>query len=181
MSTIRSPRGAHRASDEAVPRSGPSASTVGFQRLVRSVCSIHKSAACYALIVRLLEYSYVVSKPLHEPTFLILTALLPAPLHGYGLLSDIERLTGGRVRLRVGTLYAALDRLTDEGLVEVDSEETVNGRLRRTYCVTAAGSAALSAESDRMIALGNAARARLRGRPAAGAAAAAGLSIDGAR
>ena len=110
------------------------------------------------------------SKPLHEPTFLILTALLGGPLHGYALLSEVESISGGRVRLRVGTLYAALDRLAEEGLVAVASEEVVNGRLRRTYRVTAAGSETLAAEVDRMTALAKKARARLPGRFAAGAA-----------
>jgi PadR family transcriptional regulator PadR len=110
------------------------------------------------------------TKPLQEPTFLILLALQDAPLHGYALLAEIEGVTRGRVRLRVGTLYAALDRLTDDGLVAVHSEDTVNGRLRRTYRITATGSAALSAEADRMSTLAMTARARLHGLTAAGAA-----------
>jgi PadR family transcriptional regulator, regulatory protein PadR len=113
----------------------------------------------------------LMGKPLQEPTFLILTALLDEPLHGYALLSEIESLTRGRVRLRVGTLYAALDRLTDEGLVAVDAEGTVNGRLRRTYRVTTTGTLALSADADRMAALATRARARLRGRVVAAATA----------
>jgi DNA-binding PadR family transcriptional regulator len=40
------------------------------------------------------------------------------------------------VRLRAGTLYAALDRLADEKLVEVDREEVVDARLRRYYRLT---------------------------------------------
>ena len=62
------------------------------------------------------------SKPLQEPTFLVLTALLGEPLHGCALLGEVESVSDGRVRLRVGTLYAALDRLTEEGLVAVESE-----------------------------------------------------------
>ena len=113
------------------------------------------------------------SKPLHEPTFLILTALLGGPLHGYALLAEIESVSDGRVRLRVGTLYAALDRLTEEGLVAVESEEVVNGRLRRIYRVTAAGSETLAVEVDRMTDLAKKARAQLPGRFKAGAAAVA--------
>ena len=44
----------------------------------------------------------------------------------------------------------ALDRLTDEGLVEVDREETVDGRLRRYYRLTDPGIAALAAEAEQM-------------------------------
>ena len=104
------------------------------------------------------------TKPLQEPTFLILSALLTGPLHGYALLSAVEDETGGRVRLRVGTLYAALDRLTAEGLVEVHAEETVNGRLRRTYRLTSAGSLSVAGDAERMMALARRAQARLRNR-----------------
>ena len=99
---------------------------------------------------------------MQEPTLLILTALVAEPMHGYALISEIEKASESRVRLRVGTLYAALDRLTQEGLVEVDSEEVVNGRLRRTYRVTGAGASALAEEADRMASLARRARTRLR-------------------
>lgn len=114
------------------------------------------------------------TKPLQEPTFLILTALLRGPLHGYALLGEVENVSDGRVRLRVGTMYAALDRLTSEGLVEVESEEIVSGRLRRTYRVTNAGSRAVAVEVDRMSTLAHSARVRLRGRLGAGPASLAG-------
>jgi DNA-binding PadR family transcriptional regulator len=83
-------------------------------------------------------------------------------MHGYAVISEVDRASVGRVRLRVGTLYAALDRLTQEGLVEVESEEVVRGRLRRTYRVTGAGADALSEEAERMAALARRARTRLR-------------------
>ncbi len=66
------------------------------------------------------------SSPLREPTFLILTALAESPQHGYGIMTDVERISGGRVKLRPGTLYAALDRVVAEGLVEADREEVVD-------------------------------------------------------
>jgi len=46
--------------------------------------------------------------PLREPTFLILTALARTPQHGYGILQDVAGISGGRVHLKAGTLYAAL-------------------------------------------------------------------------
>ena len=55
------------------------------------------------------------------------------------------------MRLAVGTLYAALDRLRDAGLVEVDHEEVVDGRARRYYRLTGAGREALRAEATRMV------------------------------
>jgi DNA-binding PadR family transcriptional regulator len=103
-------------------------------------------------------------KPLQEPTFLILTALLGRPQHGYALLAEIERLSAGRVSLRVGTLYAALERLLGEGLIVVDAEEVVNGRLRRTYSLTSSGARTVADEATRMAELAEAARRRIRSR-----------------
>jgi PadR family transcriptional regulator len=88
--------------------------------------------------------------PMREPTYFVLAALLRGPLHGYAIMKRTEELSGGRVRLATGTLYTALDRLTAEGHVELVSEETVGGRMRRTYGLTEGGSAALRAEAVRM-------------------------------
>ncbi|MGW3787607.1 PadR family transcriptional regulator [Micromonospora chokoriensis] len=104
--------------------------------------------------------------PLREPTFLILTALAREPMHGYGIISDVAALSGGRLALRPGTLYGALDRLTDEGLVERDHEEVVEGRLRRYYRLTEAGRSVLTAETERLRRNVEAASQRLRARPA---------------
>ena len=90
------------------------------------------------------------SPPMREPTYFVLAALLAGPLHGYAIIKRAEELSGGRVRLATGTLYTALDRLTAEGHVELVSEGTVGGRVRRTYGLTESGSAALRAEAQRM-------------------------------
>jgi DNA-binding PadR family transcriptional regulator len=87
---------------------------------------------------------------MREPTFLILTALAGPPLHGYGIMRQVEELSRGRVKLSAGTLYAALDRLSDEALVAVEREEAVDGRLRRYYRLTEQGSAALGSEAARL-------------------------------
>ena len=65
-------------------------------------------------------------------------------------MTDVADISAGRVRLRAGTLYAALDRLTGEHLVEADREEVVDGRLRRYYRLTPAGGQRLAAEVDRL-------------------------------
>ena len=52
------------------------------------------------------------SAALHEPTFLILAALAEGRKHGYGLIAEAETLSGGRVTLRVATLYTALPTST---------------------------------------------------------------------
>ncbi len=80
----------------------------------------------------------------------MLAALLAGPLHGYAIIKRAEEMSSGRVRLATGTLYTALDRLTDEGYVRLVSEEMVAGRMRRSYGLTDKGSAALSAEAQRM-------------------------------
>ncbi|RJL34047.1 PadR family transcriptional regulator [Bailinhaonella thermotolerans] len=89
-------------------------------------------------------------RTMQEPTFLILTALAAAPQHGYGIMADVERISGGAVRLRAGTLYAALDRLRTEGLVEVEREEVVETRLRRYYRLTPEGEDRLKGETVRL-------------------------------
>jgi|SRR5580693_3268717 DNA-binding PadR family transcriptional regulator len=87
---------------------------------------------------------------LREPTFLILTALAAGAQHGYGIMTDVVEISGGRVRLRAGSLYAALNRLVVEGLVEFEREEIVDGRLRRYYRLTPPGAQRLAAEVDRL-------------------------------
>jgi DNA-binding PadR family transcriptional regulator len=89
-------------------------------------------------------------RPLQEPTFLILTVLAAGAQHGYGIITDAERISDGRVRLRAGTLYEALDRLSRDGLIEADREEIWDGRLRRYYRLTGPGRARLAAEVERM-------------------------------
>lgn len=99
---------------------------------------------------------------MREPTFLILTALAAGPQHGYGIMTDVARISDDRVRLRAGTLYAALDRLRGDGLIDADREEIVDGRLRRYYRLTSSGAHALAAESARMKSNAAIATSRLR-------------------
>ena len=87
---------------------------------------------------------------MQEPTLLLLTALADAPRHGYALIQEIAEISGGRVKMRTGTLYGALDRLLQQGLITIESEEVVDGRARRTYALAEAGRAALAAEADRL-------------------------------
>jgi len=87
---------------------------------------------------------------LPQPTFHILTALAGRSLHGYGVIREVETVSDGRVRLSVGTLYGALDRLAEAGLVRIEREEVVAGRLRRYYCLTDEGARVLAAEVEAM-------------------------------
>lgn len=115
-------------------------------------------------IDRLSVYKTSMSKrqAMQEPTFLILTALAAGPQHGYGIMTDVAQISGDRVRLRAGTLYAALDRLLGEGLVVVDRQEIVDGRLRRYYKLTPSGAELLAGEAARMQANARIAVGRLR-------------------
>jgi DNA-binding PadR family transcriptional regulator len=101
---------------------------------------------------------------MQEPTFLILAALAEEPMHGYGVIQEVLTLSEGRVNLRPGTLYGALDRLVDQGLVTADREEIVDGRLRRYYRLSDSGATMLEAEAQRLTSNAEAAVARLRKR-----------------
>jgi len=75
------------------------------------------------------------------PATLILSSLAGGSKHGYALTKDIEQFA--RVHLSPGTLYAALSRLVDQGLIEpVDSDDD----RRRPYRITKAGSEALNTQ-----------------------------------
>ena len=87
-----------------------------------------------------------------EATYFILAALLDGPLHGYAVIKRAQEQSGGRVNLAVGTLYGALERMTDDGLIEVDHEEVVAGRPRRYFRVTDAGQGAVQEEAGRLAA-----------------------------
>jgi DNA-binding PadR family transcriptional regulator len=102
---------------------------------------------------------------MQEASFLILTAVAEAPLHGYAIIAEVERISDGRMRLRAGTLYAALDRLKLDGLIAVDREEIVASRLRRYYRLTPYGSGQLAAEATRLQNNASAALSRLRPAP----------------
>lgn len=107
---------------------------------------------------------------MQEATYLILTALAAGSQHGYGIIADVSEISGGRVRLRAGTLYTALDRLRADGLITVDREEIVENRLRRYYRLTPEGETRLATEAARLHANATAALRRLKLNPAGGVA-----------
>jgi DNA-binding PadR family transcriptional regulator len=72
-----------------------------------------------------------------DPALLILFSLADSPKHGYGMMNDIETMTG--IRLGPGTLYGALARLEHAGLIKSLPAED----RRRPYQLTAKGAAAL--------------------------------------
>ena len=74
----------------------------------------------------------------NEPSVLILTSLAAGTKHGYALAKDIEEFAG--VALGPGTLYGAITRLEERGLIEAAAGD----ERRRPYRITAAGRAALA-------------------------------------
>lgn len=115
-------------------------------------------------IVRWPKYLASMSNEMREPTYLLLTALLDGPKHGYGMISSVKELSNGRVTLRVGTLYGALERLAIEGLVRESGSEVVAGRHRRYYAITDDGVAAVEAETAQILARAKRARTMLAAR-----------------
>jgi DNA-binding PadR family transcriptional regulator len=102
------------------------------------------------------------TRAMSEQVFFILAALVDQPRHGYGIVGEVAELSEDRLRLKVGTLYGALDRLVGEGLVERDREEVAQGRLRRYYRLTDKGHDALAVATARQAANAQAATKRLR-------------------
>jgi PadR family transcriptional regulator, regulatory protein PadR len=74
---------------------------------------------------------------------LLLAALEDGPRHGYAVIEALRRSTGGRLDLPTGTIYPALRRLEQAGLI-TGSWSVVAGRRRRDYRLTPAGAGALS-------------------------------------
>ncbi len=90
--------------------------------------------------------------PLTPIAFEILLSLMDDDLHGYAIMQTVEERSGGTSSLHAGTLYRALSRLVDGGLIEeLDEapEAEADGR-RRYYRITAAGRAVAGAEARRL-------------------------------
>jgi DNA-binding PadR family transcriptional regulator len=95
--------------------------------------------------------------PLTPHQFHILLALVDRNRHGYGVIQDVDRRTGGDLRLGTGTLYTAIARLVELGLI---AEADRTDERRRYYQLTTLGRAVLRAETARLEALVRHARER---------------------
>lgn len=71
--------------------------------------------------------------PLSVPVFQILLSLIDQDLHGYAIIQDVRARTDGEVSLTASTLYAAIRRLLDAGLVEELDERPDDDDARRRY------------------------------------------------
>lgn len=88
--------------------------------------------------------------PLTHVVYYVLLALATENRHGYGIIKDIVDRTRGRVELEAGTLYAAIKRMKDDGLIEGAPPRRGEDARRRTYALTAFGREVLRAESRRL-------------------------------
>ena len=86
--------------------------------------------------------------PLTETTFFILFSLASSPKHGYSIIKEVEKLSGGRVKMAAGTLYGAIKRLVDCGWIEPTdpTKKTLYERERKYYRLTKEGSSRLTEE-----------------------------------
>lgn len=101
--------------------------------------------------------------PLREPTFFILLSIATEKKHGYAILQEVEALSKGKIRLSNGTLYGALIRLQDQGLIEhvASDEAQTSGKPRKAYRLTRTGLVVLQTEVARLDALVQTARQHL--------------------
>jgi DNA-binding PadR family transcriptional regulator len=91
-------------------------------------------------------------QPLAAQTYHILLALGGETMHGYGIIQAFEELTDGAQTLLPGSLYAALSRMVEDGLVEearAPRGSSSGGPARRYYRMTSRGRAAARSESAR--------------------------------
>lgn len=79
----------------------------------------------------------------------MLLALSAGARHGYAIKQEVERRTGGDIRLGPGTLYEAIQRLEEDGLIEEAPPAPDDQAQRRVYRLTFAGRAALRVELRR--------------------------------
>jgi len=101
---------------------------------------------------------------MREPTYFLLAGLLDGPRHGYAIAQLARELSDGRVGLSAGTLYGALERLSDQGLIRPVEDLRVGGRRRRVYDLTEEGRAQLVEEAQRLREAAEIVTARLRAR-----------------
>lgn len=91
--------------------------------------------------------------PLKHSTYQILLALGDQEMHGYGIMQTLSEKTSGRESILPGTLYAALSRMVEEGMVEEiepPADDASGGPRRRYYRRTPLGWEVARAESERL-------------------------------
>src|SRR5579862_1614158 len=91
--------------------------------------------------------------PLKPNWFHIMLSLAAGEQHGYGIMQDVLEQTSGKVRLWPATLYGAIKRLIEAGLIEESDERPtpeLDDARRRYYRLTGLGKKVLDAECERL-------------------------------
>jgi DNA-binding PadR family transcriptional regulator len=91
--------------------------------------------------------------PMNHADFHIMLALAETELHGYGIMQRVSGITDRKLRLGPGTLYTAIKRLLDGGLIEESAERPdpeLDDDRRRYYKLTRFGHRVLAAEAERL-------------------------------
>ena len=91
--------------------------------------------------------------PLNHADLHILLALADGERHGYGIMSDVEEITGGATTFGPGTLYTSIKRLLTAGLIEESAnrpDPKLDDERRRYYRLTGLGRKVLVAETERL-------------------------------
>jgi DNA-binding PadR family transcriptional regulator len=99
--------------------------------------------------------------PLTPAVFHILLTLADGEAHGYAMMQEVTRRSGGTVRLGPGTLYGAISRLLEDGIIEESEarpDPDMDDKRRRYYRLTKLGGLVLAAETERLSDLVKAAR-----------------------
>lgn len=93
--------------------------------------------------------------PLTHVSYHLLLAIADKPLHGYGIIKEVAARTDGRIDLEAGTLYAAIKRLSDDGLLDeaAPPRKGNTDSRRKYYRLTLFGRRVLRAESQRLVSL----------------------------
>ena len=88
-----------------------------------------------------------INTALTEAVYYILLSLMQ-PMHGYGIMQNVERLSGGRLRLAAGTLYGAISTMLEKGWITAIAGESDS--RKKEYVITEAGREILRAEYARL-------------------------------
>src|SRR2546426_8419587 len=102
--------------------------------LLRSICMANREPAKADVLQGTLDL------------MVLQTVATLGPLHGYAIAARLEQVSGGALRLNMGTLYPGLMRLEQRGLVRAKWGVTDNNRKARFYAITAAGRRQLATE-----------------------------------
>lgn len=101
--------------------------------------------------------------PLTATVFHILLALADGEKHGYSIMQEVIRMTDGAIQMGPGTLYGAIKRMIEAGMIEEADERpdpAMDDERRRYYRLTVFGERITRAEIDRLTALLNVARSK---------------------